>query len=59
MLPKFFRNFRGAGHTSGFDVYYRNLQREGVPGAPSVEEARQDYRRIKWLENPSWFLYRG
>lgn len=54
MLHKFIDSFRGAGHTSGFEVYFMSLQKAGVPGAPSLEEARQDYRRIT---PQSWYLF--
>ena len=57
MLHKFFGSFRTAGHPSGFEVYFRNIQKVGIPGAPSVEEAQQDYRRLSRSERSSWFLF--
>ena len=57
MLHKFFDSIRAAGHSSGFDVYYMGLQKEGVSGTPSVEEAQQDYWRFTRSKNQSWFLF--
>ena len=59
MLHKFFDHFRGISRSSGFEDYYMSLQKKGIPGAPSVEEARQDYRRFTESDNQSWFLFSG
>ena len=35
-----------AGH-SGFDVYYSNLRRRGLPGGPTRREALREYRAFQ------------
>ena len=44
MLQRFLRAFRRRGHSTGFDHYFMRLQRTGLTGLPSLDEARRDYR---------------
>ena len=57
MLQRFFDSLRSASHDSGFEVYFRRLQKQGRPGTPKLEEAQQDYQRFTraatyWLTIP-------
>lgn len=44
---EFFHEFR---QPTGFEMYLMNLQRHSHSAAPSVDEARRDYRAILRLE---------
>ena len=35
------------GGASGFERYFRNLQSQTGPGAPSRDDARRDYKALK------------
>ena len=49
MLHRFFETIREMGYASGFETYYRNLLRNGLPGAPTADEARKEYHDIARL----------
>ena len=50
MLHTLINTFRHMNHTSGFERYLMKIQRSA--GAPSVEDARKDYRNIVRSETP-------
>jgi hypothetical protein len=56
MVPKLFEALRGLAHrfetAPKFEAYYANLQRGGIAGAPTRDEARQEYHAA--LEQRSW-----
>ena len=49
MIARIFKNLHLdiGGGPSGFERYFRNLQSQAGPGAPSREDARRDYRAFK------------
>ena len=44
MLHEFLRVIRTIGYASEFQSYCMSVQRTGDAGAPTVDEARKDYR---------------
>ena len=44
MLHRFLSAILEMGHASEFETYCENLQRPGLAGAPTVDEARKDYQ---------------
>ncbi len=44
MLHEFLRAIRTIGTGSEFESYWMSVQRDGIAGAPTVEEAKRDYR---------------
>ena len=58
MLHKFFGSVRSAVQSSGIEVYYNGLLKEGGSGGPSLAEARQDYWRFTRSKNEDWYAMR-
>ena len=48
MLQRFFDTIRGIGDGSDFETYYMRLQRDGLQGVPTADEAKKDYRARGW-----------
>ena len=44
MLHEFLEVIRSIGYPSEFESYCMSLQRKGLSGAPTADEAREDYR---------------
>ena len=43
MLHRILDAIRNVGYVSDFETYCRNLQRTGLAGTPTADEARKDY----------------
>ncbi len=46
MLHRFIETIRHLNHRTGFEAYLESIQRNGAPGAPSVNEAWRDYQSV-------------
>ncbi len=46
MLHRFIETIRHLNQRSGFEAYLESIQRSGMPGAPSVSEARRDFQSV-------------
>lgn len=50
MVPKLFEALRGLAHrfdvAPEFEAYYSNLQRGGIAGAPTWDEARREHHAV-------------
>ncbi len=45
MIKRVITSIRHMGHhNTGFDSYYTDLQRHNIPGTPTLDEARKDFR---------------
>lgn len=44
MFHRVFSKIRHIAGESSFDGYYKQVQRHGIEGAPTFDEARRDFR---------------
>ena len=51
MLNTLIRMIRRANHPTGFQAYMNNIQSSGHGSAPTVQEARRDYREMAHLSH--------
>ena len=52
MLSKFISTVSRVGRGSDFDIYVKNLNRNGISGGPTADEAKRDYRNaIRYTTN--------
>ncbi len=48
MLHRFFDAIREMAASTEFETYYMGIQRRGLSGAPTADEARRDYQASVW-----------
>ena len=54
MLNRVINTLKEFNHNHGFERYLENIQRSGLPGTPTVQEARRDYEAVVKTEYYRW-----